>query len=226
MVSKDTSLDELNVLCNQELLQYMAQRTKDSPACYELFRRALEESDHEAFRLVYQIYQHLVEKWIVQHSSYVFTQQPVQHFVSVTYTNFFFSLRGKPISNFPDVSRIMAYLKTCVHTAIVQHIRLEKKHQYNQSLSETAPAKVHPETQEFDELWSHMCRLVETPQDQMLMRAAFIEDYKPAEIAENHPDEWDSPRAVTVALYRIRRILRRDPIIREMAGIQPAEEDV
>ena len=78
------------------------------------------------------------------------------------------------------------------------------------------------DTQEFLDIWEHMCLLIKNPIDQLLMRCAFIYDMKPAEITVEHPNHWQSAREVSLALYSIRKILRNDSILREMIGLSVA----
>lgn len=215
----DNSLENLAKACKDEFLSFMKENIKQSPACYELFQQALEQSNHEAFRLIFNIYQNQVEKWIYQHSYYQETQQPVDFFVNWAYSSFYFALRGKSLEkNFSSVAHLLAYLKTCIHTAIMQHLRkLERI--IDIPIDETYPAKTTASNDQAEELWERMCNLVTDKQDQLLMRLIFIEEYKPAEVTKLHPHHWQNARQVSVSLYRIRTILRRDEIIRRIAGL-------
>jgi hypothetical protein len=213
------SLEALQEQCEDEVTRFFKEGVKNAPACYELFTLALQANNTLAFTLIYRIYEPLVKRWVVQHTSYTSTRQSVEHFVSAAYASFYASLRGNSLVNFPTVAQLLAYLKTCVNTAILQEIRAAKKQRLDDELPESTPTKIVETTTTFDELWQHICRLIPNEQDQLAMRCAFIEDRKPAEIAELYPQYWQTSRLVSITLYRIRQILRNDPGVKGLGGL-------
>jgi hypothetical protein len=61
--------------------------------------------------------------------------------------------------------------------------------------------------------------LLPDEQDRLLADCTFIQRLKPAQIALMYPKHWDKVRDISVALQRIRRILRNDVELRQQAGI-------
>ena len=59
--------------------------------------------------------------------------------------------------------------------------------------------------------------------DRLLAHDVFVLALKPLQVAKRYPDRWATAREVSVALQRIRRALRRDPDLREWAGLQVPE---
>src|SRR5262249_49737814 len=109
-------------------------------------------------------------------------------------------------------------------TAIHQYMRSERKHLLNSAMHEDMRAQPAEQVSERDDLWLRMCALVTGAADRRLMYASFIEERKPGEIARELAEDWKTPREVTVALYAIRRLLRRDPMIRQMANIPDTDD--
>lgn len=222
--NKEDIINTLASQCSDEYIQFLENSIQIYTACYELFRHALEFDNAFAFGKIFQIYQSQVKKWILQHSYSRYLDQSPEHFISVTFSAFYFSLRSKPIAAFPDLAHLLKYLKMCVHTALVQHVRASKKRQIHQTLTEEVTAKPAKKVDESDRILQHIHEIITDPDDRLIVRLVFIEERKPAEIAELYPQHWDSPRAVSIALYRIRRNLRNDPLLREWAGVTSSDK--
>jgi hypothetical protein len=67
------------------------------------------------------------------------------------------------------------------------------------------------------ELWAHICTLLPDADDQLLAQLHLVQHLKPSQIIAEQPGKWATERAISVALQRIRRILRNDPQIRDWA---------
>jgi hypothetical protein len=67
------------------------------------------------------------------------------------------------------------------------------------------------------EIWGRICAVLPDEADQRLAYQVFVEGFKPSAIVQNEPDRWATPREVSVALQRIRRRLRNDPMLSKWA---------
>ena len=215
------TIEELTTGCLEEVATFHKTNQSNSPSCYELFRRALDEIDQKAFAAIFQIYERQVLSWITKHPVFWLTHCSSDDYVNVAFSRFYFALKGNIVSGFSSVDRILSYLKSCVHTAIIQEYRKQKKKIAEEPIDnyETLVAPPSNQPHEFETLWTHLCALIPDNIDQLLMRRAFIEQLKPQVIAAEHPEHWESARDVSVALYRIRKILRTDPALRELIGL-------
>ncbi|NDJ77121.1 MAG: sigma-70 family RNA polymerase sigma factor [Chloroflexi bacterium] len=213
--------------CAMQTQNYLAQRENDPRFCYELLRRALVEGASEALTHVYQIYLPLAGRWARRHPSFDLTDESAGFFASTALGNFYFALRGNSLATFETLSRVLSYLKACVHSAIMQHLRTHPI--VTQPLPETGgPVAVNQQLDKHltaDELWSLVRSIVTDPDDQLLVHCRFVLDMKPAEIAEQYPSRWSTAREVSVALQRIRRWLRKDPMLRQLATGEQPESD-
>jgi hypothetical protein len=216
------TVDELARACEQETQKFLRQQESTSVYCFELFRRAFIQHDIYAFTHIYSIYEPQVKSWVRRHTGFARTGEPVEYFVSATMSSFYFAMQHGKFSQFQHLAQALQYLKLCAHTAITGYLRrqdavVETPLDEMLSLASTDTSQ----TQEMmaADLWAQMCRLIPDKTDQLLMRCVFVEQLKPAEILDAHPNIWESARAVSVALQRIRRILRRDEEIRRRAGI-------
>jgi len=67
---------------------------------------------------------------------------------------------------------------------------------------------------EKSELWDHVLDVLQTDKQRRLAYLVFVLDMKPAEIVATYPEEWANERSVSVALYRVRSLLRNNDEIR------------
>ena len=112
----------------------------------------------------------------------------------------------------------------CVHSAIAQYVR-DHQQMTIVKLSdlEQLPSSVDVEKNiQAEELWAQICRVLTDEVDRLLAHLAFVQQRKPASIVTDYSRYWKNERAVSVALQRIRRALRKDPELRRWAGIDSA----
>lgn len=219
------SNDDLARQCAEDTARFHRHQLHDTVYCLELLRRALADGDHEAFARVYQIYEPQVLRWVYQHHRFADTGESAEYFANQALTSFYFALRGEKLARFETLAQLLTYLKLCVHSAIAQYVRKEQA----VFLTELDPDTVWDDSKAIGddlqaaELWKHICNLLPHDDDRLLARCVFVQALKPAQIARGHPDRWTTAREVSVALQRIRRHLRKDPLLRRYAGITTAD---
>jgi hypothetical protein len=217
----DRITEELIAQCHEETIRFYHTNRSNSPSCYELFRRALDDHDQQAFAAIFRIYERQVLSWITQHPVFWRTNYTREDYASIAFSRFYFALNGNIAAGFPSVDRILSYLKSCVHTAIYQEYRKQRKNLGELPIDEFEPfAPPSDQLHEFEDLWTYLCVLIPDTVDQILMRCAFVEQLKPQVIAAEYPEYWESARDVSIALYRIRKILRADPALQKWAGLR------
>ncbi len=221
MKTENRTTEELTTECSEETTRFYYTNQSNSPSCYELFRRALDDHDQKAFAAIFRIYERQVLSWITKHPVFWLTNCTREDYTSIAFSRFYFALNGNITSDFPSVDKILSYLKSCVHTAIYQEYRKQKTKIKEHPIEEyellTPPSD---SSYEFEDLWTHLCTLIPDTADQILMRCALVEQLKPHVIAAEYPEHWKSARDVSLALYRIRRKLRADPVLRKWIGLR------
>ncbi len=158
--------------------------------------------------------------WVHNHSRFAQAYESADFFAHAALSAFYFALRGPKFGQFSTLPQVLSYLKLCVHTAISQHLR---DHVYAATIPLQTASDVgdlpHLEAGvEAAELWTHICRLLPDERDRILARCAFVQDLKPRQIVQAYPSYWTHEREVSVALYRIRRLLRNDPELQRLSG--------
>jgi hypothetical protein len=213
-------VEQLAQRCIEETEKFNRHQSNDPQFCFELLRRALTDGVAEAFTYVYQIYERQVLSWVYNHSGFAQTGESADYFARSALSAFYFALRGTKFAHFPSLQQALAYLKLCVHTTIAQYLRDQRSAAV--SIETTGPIAETPDLgtrAEAAELWAYICGLLPDERDRLLARYAFVLDLKPRQIVELYPAHWADEREVTVALYRIRRLLRADAELRQRMGL-------
>lgn len=225
MTATRMPLDELAQRCAKETERFNRHQANDPQFCFELLRRALAEGVPEAFTHVYRVYERQALSWVYGHSGFAQTGESADYFARSALSTFYFALRGAKFAQFTSLPKVLAYLKLCVHTAIMQYLRDQRPALTTQldAVGDLAHTPDLAHRADAAELWAHICRLLPDPRDRLLARCVFLLDLKPRQIVAAHPAEWSSEREVSVALYRIRRMLRGDEELRRRAGLVAGE---
>lgn len=213
------SVAELAGHCAEETEKFLRRLANDPQYCFELMRRALAEESDEAFTHIYQVYERPVTSWVYHHSRFALTGESAEFFTSAAFRAFHAALRGPKFDRFPTLAAVLGYLKMCVHSSIAQYLRDEERAATTplDDVGEIAEMPDLGEAAEAGELWGYICRLLPDERDRLLARCAFAQGLKPREIVAAFHTQWSSEREVSVALYRIRRVLRSDPELAALA---------
>ncbi|MCU0494685.1 MAG: hypothetical protein MUD01_24125 [Chloroflexaceae bacterium] len=213
-------LESLAQRCAEETEKFTRRQLNDTQFCFELLRRALADGVSEAFTRVYQVYERMVVSWVYSHSRFGHTGEEADFFARAALAKFYFALRGEKFSRFPTLAQALAYLKLCVHTEIAQYLR-DQNPGMAEPLDETNEPETTPDleaTASAQELWDRIMQLLPDEQDRRLARYVFAQDLKPRQIVTLYPGTWRDEREVTLAVYRIRRVLRNDAELQRMLG--------
>jgi hypothetical protein len=215
------SLDDIAQCCARETEKFNRRQSSDSQFCFELLRRALAEERSEAFTRVYQIYERQVLSWVYGHSRFAQTGESADYFVSLAWSAFYFALRGPKFADFASLPHVLSYLKLCVHTGIAQYLR-DQQPGATTPLDDQVEIAHSPDlgTQiDVAELLTQIYRVLPSDRDRLLAHCVFVQDLKPRQIVRAFATHWSTEREVSVDLYRIRRVLRNDPGLRRLIGV-------
>lgn len=231
---ENLSTDQLEQACKEEIRAFTEQVQKSIGACYELFKRALSLGDNLAFSAILNNFRYRVESWIINQPGFPNTDRNLDFFVSVSFSRFYVALHKRNVADFPNVAAFLGYLRACAVSAVQQELRHRKR---EKGLISIDDERLHPsalidkskmtlmnEALDQNQVWKRIETLFPEERSQRLIRLRFVEQLKPAEIAAKYPDEWATARDVTVDLYSIRKKLRYDPDLRQLAGVDPAED--
>ncbi|MEO6061220.1 MAG: hypothetical protein ABIQ99_04695 [Thermoflexales bacterium] len=213
-------LAELAHCCEEEYARYFRDLKTESLCCYDLARAALQDRIQEAETHFYRIYAPLCAGWVVHFPGFEATQEPTPDvFVNIGFGKLFDRLGPKNFHQFETLPAILAYLKKCVITSVLQQLRKPASEELDENQAVAFSANV-----EYEQIWGRLRELLPAPDDQRLADLRFRQDLKPAEIARAYTQIWPTARVVSVALQRILRALRKDPELRARFGLPAGPE--
>jgi hypothetical protein len=213
-------VDVLARRCAEETEKYAQREAGDTQFCFELLRRAFGHGSSEAFALMYTIYERRVLAWVYSHTRFTSTGEDAEFFASWAFHTCYRALQGEKFARFPSLAHVLAYLKLCVHTTIAHYLRDQGPTAAVplDSVAEPAASGDSGAGVEAAELWAHISRLLPVRRDRLLAHCFLVQDLKPRQIIAAYPEQWRDVREVSVAIYRIRQLLRRDPEVCRWAG--------
>ena len=176
-----------------------------------IFRQAF-AGNADAWTTLYIHYTPLVRHWIG--AQYRIDSEEV---VQETWLNFARYAPSRPsLVEGDSPGQVLAYLRTCVKTALISQYRREKWYQMA-TLDDTDPAlslaTLDYTMAERLTIWERVMQIVTSDDERMILQLRFVCGMKPKVIAAVYPERFPDVRSVYVLVSRLVKRLREDPIL-------------
>ncbi|MGB0383918.1 MAG: RNA polymerase sigma factor [Ardenticatenaceae bacterium] len=182
--------------------------------CFELFRRAIEDGNNQAWEALKQQYDGLIHHWIIGSSGAPLSLEDREDLVQDTWANFHRALKKYNISlakYFEHVGALLKFLNNCAYTATMKHWkRRQKAKRLQEKLTKIAPkAASAPEKATLTQILTEERRAalkkwreqrVTEPHEQLVFDCSFKQSLKPKQIADAYPEMFPNAKVV----YRIK----------------------
>jgi hypothetical protein len=216
---EDAELPSLAKQCQHQTQLFFRKLSHDTRYCFELFRRGFALGLNDALYYIYKFYIPLLSAYAKRHPLFEQSSQDAPFFSRVALANFYKTCHGpRFLTMFPALPAVMAYLYACVSSAVIQDLRGNRQ---MAAMADDIPDQEPVDEVSGDALWTHIRGVIDEPADEHLAYLRFVLEMPPAEIFRAYPDKWESERAISVALQRIRRRLRKDVMLQQMVGLRP-----
>lgn len=206
--------------CAQETDLFFRREAYDPAYCFELFRRAIVTGDQNAHERLYVQYQSLVAGWVERHPSYSSTGEEVQYFVNRAFEKLWRALTPTKFGQFNDLKALLAYLKMCTHSAIVDFSR---SHQHvisddepSQELIASGPGSggdveddAVQQAQRSD-FWRLIEERISGEKERAVIYGSFVHAMKPAELHSHYAHLFSDVKDVYRTKQNVIERLRRD----------------
>jgi hypothetical protein len=208
---RQLQIAELQKRCMQETHRFMQGLGGEAWHCYEIFRRAVVEKSEGAWQVVDSQYRRQLRRWVEQHPRFLDFDEEADLFVNLALEKFWKrDFSAAEFSGFPNLKAILAYLKTCVASAITDFWRHQQRVMETLYLDEigTQPALSQALSyqerleggMEQDDFWAALRQWVDDEAMFLVLYESFVLDMKPVEIFERHVQMFDGVRKV----YRLK----------------------
>ena len=189
-------------------------------AGYELFRRAIVERDDEAWAAIYTHYRALLISW----ARYASAHAPaIGHYADIAdraLARAWSALTAEQFAQFPSLSALLAYLRTCVGAAAIDAARAEatraRAYQKLELPSVTTPEELVMSAQSRDELWQLINKLVSNEHERIILIESFVLGLPPRSILERHQDRFADVPAIYCAKRNLLNRLERSRDLRQI----------
>lgn len=193
--------------------------------CLELFRRALEEHENEAWNAILEQYRNLVVSWLRRTSNYALSDNTYDDLFQDTLMRFWRTTQKHTIplsSHFQHIGALLKYLSQCATTTCLDHLRrqgrIENLQQKLESFErEHGAVYFHIDTREaemdrgaqIDAVREWVEQEVTDHQEAIVLKMSYELGLKPREIAEHYPQDFATVNEVHQVKKRILKRLRR-----------------
>jgi len=224
---KNMSIVDLVQKCEQETIRYYHSksddpREHDPTYCLELFRRAIESHDEDAWNAVFTQYKSQVEKWVYGHIHFqeVVSNDEPQDIVVQAFERFWKSYTADKFALSGGLKSVLAYLKMCVNGVITDAWRKlcrqkleEQTEDETQDLPEEKPT---PEKLlQSAEFWQYIKQHSRTQEEYVVVYASFVLNLSPRQILAEYPDLFADIKQIYQYKANAKSYWEEDPYIQE-----------
>lgn len=219
------ALADLATRCAHQTELYFQHQSYDPRFCFELFRRAIREQDQFAWERICLQYEALVAGWVRQHSRFESSGEDVQYFINGAFGKIAVSLTPEKFAGFSDIGSLLRYLKMCVHSVIMDYIRLTEQERFAplEDASDEGSPEPSPEEQAIDRsgqqaLWELINSRLQDEKERAAIYGSFVLALKPQELYKLFRNLFSDIDEIYRVKQNIIARLRRDPEFRKLRG--------
>ena len=181
---------------------------------YELFRRAIVRQDDEAWTSIYTRYRSLLVSWARHYSATIQVGEYYDDIADQAFARAWAALAPSHFTRFPNLAKLLAYLRTCVITVIIDSARARAARERMFQRLEVGSSAT-PEQQVLEEigrhdLWRLVSHLAATDQERMILLENFVLDLPPRMIMARHPELFSDISTVYFAKRNLLARLQRN----------------
>ncbi|HNP71536.1 MAG TPA: sigma-70 family RNA polymerase sigma factor [Kouleothrix sp.] len=187
---------------------------------YELFRRAIVERDEQAWAEGAARYRAMLIAWAGRCSASATILDHGGDIADLAFARAWSALTPERFASIPTLAALLAYLRTCVTSAVIDCARSEMQHERIAQALDSAEA-VPLEDQVIGkinrlEFWRIARAEVQTEQEQVILVENLMYSLRPAAIMARHPKLFASASQVYAAKRNYLDRLKRNPTLRRL----------
>jgi len=217
------SLHELRAEAQAQEANYARGEATDDAAGLELFRRAMDEGDADAWRAVADVYRPILVTHAARRVVRGLVIEDDGFCVDRAFQRFWQACRNGPAHRFADLPAILNYLKLCLGSVLLDEAR-SRRRQVCTSIDELPPETCissDPATHVIGrmtahELWAAIDRELNTAEERLVAHLSFVAGLTPREILARHPETFFDVFTVYRTKRNVVERLRRSGAVQEL----------
>jgi RNA polymerase sigma factor (sigma-70 family) len=223
------TLSDLAHQCAKETERFFHGQKYDPQHCFELFRHAILNRDPSAWEAVYEQYQPMVGRWVMQHQRFDASGEEVEYFINRAFEKLWVALTPAKFKDFTELGALLRYLKMCVHSVITDYSRsrvladlvsLAEESVFDRpepgpSLEEMALNRTYRQS-----VWDSLLKRLHDEKERRVMYGSFILALKPRELYDQSRSVFASVEEVYLIKQNVLSRLRRDEEFHQLFEIR------
>ncbi len=221
-------LTVLRQCCARQSARFFRRQPHDPQYCMEIFRRAVELKDPDAWDIIYRQYRPLLDAWFQRHPLASALAGEREQIIAYAFERFWQALTPRKFAAFPSLAAVLRYLQLCVHAALTDCMRQRQRSalllEDGDTLLDELPhpeGGCSPEAQALRRegaarLWAWVESHCRDARERLLMYESFLLGMRPGEIFTRHPDLFTNVRVIYRTKENLFARLRRSPEAQEM----------
>ena len=215
-------LAALRHYCAHELATYQPQRPGDDRYCLEIFRRAIVDSDDEAWSALHEQFRDNVLYWLRCHSKRreALQMEAEQSYVDDTFARLWHWGRDGTLE-FRSLAGALKSLHLCLNSSVIDHLRRYARNERVPLLEGGILSVSLSEEKNYDPLalWKETERILTDLCERRAIFLLYHEGFKPSEIVKCFPEEFSEVEEVQ-RLHRnaLRHLRQHRETLRQKTG--------
>lgn len=212
----ELSLARVAARCAEETESFFQRRSYDPHFCFELFRRAIQDRDEQAWQRLHHQYQSLLKGWIKQHPAFPSSGETVAYLVNRTLEKMWLSCTPDKFRQFPDLASLLRYMQMCAHSCVIDHVRaagpptLELDLQVSAARPETDVLAQAVREVAQTEFWEWLNTRLNDARERQAVYGSFVLGLKPRQVCALYPETFRNVDEVYLVKQNVLDRLRRD----------------
>jgi DNA-directed RNA polymerase specialized sigma24 family protein len=186
---------------------------------YELFRRAVQERDAEAWAAIVARYRRLLIAWASHSHVTRAAAEPFEDVADQAFARAWAALSPQRFTDFPNLPALLAYLRACVTATAIDIARAqttqERVSQHVERHDPLSPEQLVLDSLERAELWRIIASTATTEAERVVLVERFVRNLPPRFILARHPTHFADVIAIYRAIRNLCERLRRHPDLRQ-----------
>jgi hypothetical protein len=192
--------------CIREISHYRNGQPNDEQYGLELFRRAIQQGNQDAWTFLQWCYSEVVHNWLRRHPNREVACQldREENYIAQTFERFWFTTSNHQKPAFSSLAAALQYLHASLNSAIVDSLRTYSRSREVPLPVPGTPGAVEPFAEDMidsGELWELLHEMFSDERERRLIYLFFYCGLKPREIVRCCPQEFPDAHEV----YRLRR---------------------
>jgi DNA-directed RNA polymerase specialized sigma24 family protein len=209
--------------CNAEGSISMVDETQaltDYDDSYALFERAVVGRDESAWAELYARYHRLVSAWVRRCGAFARLNESSDDLADQAFTRAWMALSPAQFARFPTISALLAYLRCCATTVVLDMARAQMARERVATRLEANVAQTLEEDTldqiDGNALWKLCWRITESELERVVLYEIFSLALPPREVQARHRDLFPDVTAVYATKRNLMERLKRNQAIRAL----------